>query len=268
MFESAHGHGDKGTGAWSKARVPRSATGSAIKSAERTLAVLEYFQIHRRAATVGEISAALAMPQSSASMLLKCLLSLGYLEYSAAIRKFRPTYRVAVLGSWLHSSLFDRGPLTDIAEALGRETRETVSLGLQNGPHMQYVHIVKSSEAVQLTIQVGTLRPMTCAAMGRMLLAPKPDPEIRAIIRRNNAEATDEAHRVIEREFMVEIEEIRCQGYAESRGKMIAGANTIAMLAPLPSDATPLAIGVGGPMERIDARRDAILAAMRRHLNL
>jgi DNA-binding IclR family transcriptional regulator len=173
-----------------------------------------------------------------------------------------------VLGSWLHSSLFDRGPLTDIAEALGQETRETVSLGLQNGPHMQYVHIVSSSEAVQLTIQVGTLRPMTCAAMGRVLLAPKPDAEIRAIVRRNNAEVTDEAHRVLEREFMAEIEEIRRQGYAESRGKMIAGANTIAMLVPSPADATPLAIGVGGPIERIDARRDAILAAMRHHLSL
>jgi IclR family acetate operon transcriptional repressor len=112
------------------------------------------------------------------------------------------------------------------------------------------------------------LRPMTCAAMGRVLLAPKTDPEIRAIVRRNNAEAMDDAHRVREREFMVEIDEIRRQGYAESRGKMIPGANTIAMLVPLPTDATPLAIGVGGPMERIDARRDTILAALRRRLSL
>lgn len=249
-------------------KVATSATTTAIKSAQRTLAVFEYFQAHRRAATVGEIADALGMPQSSASMLLKSLLSLGYLDYAAATRKFRPTYRVAVLGSWLHTSLFDRGPLTDIAEALGRETRETASLGLQNGPHMQYVHIVESIEPVQLNIRVGTLRPMTCAAMGRVLLVPKKDPEIRAIVRRNNADATDDAHRVLEREFMAEIEEIRRQGYAESRGKMTPGANTIAMLVPLPSDATPLAIGVGGPMERIGARRDTILAAMRRHLSL
>jgi DNA-binding IclR family transcriptional regulator len=269
MFESVRSHGDRRAGAILTARTPRSQGASAaIKSAQRTLAVLEYFQTHRRAATVGEIAAALGMPQSSTSMLLKSLLSLGYLEYTAKSRKFRPTYRVALLGSWLHSSLFDRGPLTDIAEVLGRETRETVSLGLQNGPHMQYVHIVKSSEAVQLSIQVGTLRPMTCAAMGRVLLAPKPDPEIRAIVRRNNADATDDAHRVIERDFMAEIDEVRRQGYGESRGKMIAGANTISMLVPLPAEATPLAIGVGGPMERIDKRRDAILAAMRRHLSL
>jgi len=269
MFESAHSQGDRKTRVTSSSKGCGSTTASsAIKSAERTLAVFEYFQTYRRAATVGEIAVALGMPQSSASMLLKCLLSLGYLEFAATTRKFRPTYRVAVLGSWLHSSLFDRGPLTDIAEAIGRETRETVSLGLQNGPHMQYVHIVTSSEAVQLTIQVGTLRPMTCAAMGRMLLAPKPDSEIRAIVRRNNAEAADDAHRVLERDFMVEIEEIRRQGYAESRGKMIPGANTIAMLAPLPADATPLAIGVGGPMDRIDARRADILAALRRHLSL
>src|SRR5215471_10913884 len=111
MFESAHSHDDARTGTALTARAARSPTASAIKSAQRTLAVFEYFQTRRRAATVGEISAALGMPQSSASMLLKCLLSLGYLDYSTTTRKFRPTYRVAVLGSWLHSSLFDRGPI-------------------------------------------------------------------------------------------------------------------------------------------------------------
>ncbi|MGZ3338702.1 MAG: helix-turn-helix domain-containing protein, partial [Reyranella sp.] len=54
---------------------------AAIKSAERALAILEYFQEKRRAATVGDIAGALSLPQSSTSMLVKCLVSLGYLEY-------------------------------------------------------------------------------------------------------------------------------------------------------------------------------------------
>jgi DNA-binding IclR family transcriptional regulator len=224
---------------------------AAIKSAKRTLAVLEYFQIHRRAATVGDIAAALKMPQSSTSMPLKCVLNLGYLDYDAATRKFRRTYRVALLGSWIHASLFDSGPLTDTAEALGRETRETVSLGQQNGPHMQYVHIVKASEAVQLAIQVGTMRPMTCAALGRVLLARKPDSEIRGIVRRNNADATDEAHRVKEQDFMAAIEEIRRQGFAESRGKMIPGANTIAMLVPAAADSIGTPVDIAIPLNLV-----------------
>jgi DNA-binding IclR family transcriptional regulator len=251
-----------------KRKILKPTYGAAIKSAVRTLAILEYFRAERRAATVGEISTALGLPQSSTSMLLKCLTTLGYLDYGAERRTFRPTYRVAVLGSWIQKSLVDGGPLTDTMEALQQETGESIMLGLQNGAKMQYVQIVEASYAVRLTIQVGIMRPMTCSAVGQMLLSRKADNDIRAIVRSNNADAVDAAHRVKERDFMAEIETIRCQGFAESRGRMIPGANTIAMLVPVAKDATPLAIGVGGPMDRINQRRDDILRALRRHLNL
>jgi DNA-binding IclR family transcriptional regulator len=251
-----------------KPKVLNSPSSAAIKSAERALGILEYFREERRAATVGEISNSLGLPQSSTSMLLKCLSNLGYLDYGPETRKFRPTYRVAVLGSWIQKSLFDGGPLTDTMEALRQETGESVMLGLQNGAKMQYVHIVEANNAVRLTIQVGILRPMTCSALGQMLLTRKADHEVRAIVRSNNADAVDAAHRVKEREFMAELETIRFRGFAESQGRMIAEANTIAMLVPVAKDATPLAIGVGGPIDRINLRRDDILRALRRHLNL
>ena len=240
--------------------------GTAVKSAERTLAILEFFRETKRAATVGEIAGALDLPQSSTTMLLKSLHNLGYLDYSAQTRKFQPTFRVAVLGSWIQRSLFESGPLTDTMDAIGQATGETVLLGLQNGPHMQYVHIVVPDQGVLLAAQVGILRPMTCAALGRVLLSRKSNEEIRAIVRRNNADAEDSAHRVQERQFMAEIETIRSQGFTESRGKMTPGANVIAMLVPDQDAATPLAIGVGGPMLRIEERRDEILRIMRRHL--
>lgn len=239
---------------------------SAVKSAERTLAILEYFREKKRGATVGEIAGGLGLPQSSTTMLLKSLLDLGYVNYTPLTRKFRPTFRVAVLGSWIQESLFATGPLTDTMDAIGNAIGETVLLGLQNGPHMQYVHIVAASHAVQLTAQVGIMRPMTCSALGRILLTRKTNEEIRAIIRRNNADAADSEHRVQERQFMLEIEAIRSQGFAESRGKMVPGANVIAMIVPGQAEGPPLAIGVGGPMVRIEERRDEILRIMRRYL--
>jgi DNA-binding IclR family transcriptional regulator len=248
-----------------KASKPTSS--AAIKSAERVLAILEYFQEQKRAATVGDIAGALALPQSSTSMLLKCLVSLGYLEYDEGSRLLRPTYRVALLGNWIQKSFFKHGPLTDTMEAIQREIGETVVLGRRNGSSMQYVHIVDASYAVRLIIQSGTLRPMTRAALGMMLLTQKPDHEIRAIVRRNNADAADDRHRVNERTFLAEIEDIRRQGFAESKGRMISSASTIAMLVPADERATPLAIGVGGPIERIGRRRKEIIEVMRRHLS-
>jgi len=236
-----------------------------VKSAERVLAIFEFFRDRKRAATVSEIAGALRLPQSSTTMLLKSLQHLGYLDYTPQTRKLRPTYRVAVLGNWIQQSMSKSGPLTDIMDLVGEATGETVLLGLQNGPNMQYVHIVPASYSVQLVVQVGILRPMTCSALGRALLARKSDDEIRAIVRRNNADADTEMHRVSERQFMEEIAAVRRQGFAESHGKMTPGANVIGMLVPDQPDTAPLAIGVGGPIDRIERRRAEILQVMRQH---
>lgn len=67
---------------------------------------------------------------------------------------------------------------------------------------------------------------------------------------------------------MAEIEIIRSQGFAESRGKMIPGANVIGMIVPDQPNRAPLAIGVGGPMARIEERREEILRVMRYHLRM
>jgi len=245
----------------------KSASSAAIKSAERVLAILEYFQEQRRSATVGDIAAALSLPQSSTSMLLKSLVSLGYLEYGEGSRMLRPTYRVALLGNWIQKSFFKHGPLTDMMEAIQREIGETVVLGRQNGASMQYVHIVDASYAVRLIIHSGTLRPMTRSALGMILLTQKPDHEIRAIVRRNNADTDDVQLRVNERDFLVDMEQMRRQGFAESKGRMIASASTIAMLVPADKKETPLAMGVGGPIERIGKRRREIMDVLRRHLD-
>jgi DNA-binding IclR family transcriptional regulator len=199
-------------------------------------------------------------------MLVKSLVSLGYLEYGEKSRLLRPSYRVALLGNWIQKSFFKHGPLTDTMEAIQQDIGETVVLGRQNGPSMQYVHIVDASYAVRLMIQIGTLRPMTRSALGLMLLTQRPEHQIRAIVRRNNADTDDNELRVNERALLAEIDEIRAQGYAESKGRMIASASTIAMLVPADKKGTPLAMGVGGPIDRISMRREEIVDVLRRHL--
>jgi DNA-binding IclR family transcriptional regulator len=244
----------------------RSQERQSVKSADRALLILEYFSDRRTAATVGEVSEALKLPQSSASMLVKSMTQLGYLSFSPETRKFRPTYRVALLGEWLQRSLLERGPLTDMMERIQRETEETVVLGLQNGPHVQYVHIAEADESVRFYVHVGTLRPMTRAALGLVLLTLKSESEIRAIVRRNNADAKQAKHRVSERQFLTDIDSIRKAGYAESGGRLMRGGSLIAMIVPTKAESPPLALGVGGPIERIAAKRDQILEVLQSHL--
>jgi DNA-binding IclR family transcriptional regulator len=232
----------------------------------RTLALLEFFRERKAAASVTEIAAALEMPQSSASVLLKSLFSLNYLDYDAASRRFLPSYRITLLGDWIQRVRFGDERLTDLTEALRAETGETVMLGQQTGAGMQYLHIVAATYPLQLAIYVGEIRPMSRCALGQILLSRKPNSEIRAIVRRNNADECIASRRIRETAFIEEIENVRRCGYSESRGRMTAGANTIGMIAPTNDKTHLLAIGIGGPSERIEQKRLQIIEAMRRRL--
>jgi len=72
-----------------------------VKSAQRVMELLEFFTAERPEATVMDIVRVLDYPQSSASELLRCLVSLGYLSYDRYRRTYRPTTRVPLLGSWV-----------------------------------------------------------------------------------------------------------------------------------------------------------------------
>ena len=73
--------------------VPRPARRSAraaakpvvVKSAARTLAILEHFDRCRASQSVGEIADALQLPQSSTSALLRSMVAVGYLTWSACL---------------------------------------------------------------------------------------------------------------------------------------------------------------------------------------
>lgn len=107
---------------------------------------------------------------------------------------------------------------------------------------------------------------MVRTALGHVLLSQMPNTKIRGIIRRNNADEPSQSARVRETAFLEEIERIRRRGFSESGGRTTPGANTIGMLVPLPKRRAPLAIGIGGPIERIAAKREHIIAVMQSRL--
>ena len=87
-----------------------------IKSAGRALQVLEYFNSGRPSATMTDFTRDLGYPLSSASELLHCLVSLGYLDYDSVARRYRPTAKVALLGVFVQPELFRQGRLIAMME--------------------------------------------------------------------------------------------------------------------------------------------------------
>lgn len=233
-----------------------------IKSAERTLALFELFSREQRPFTVGRVSEALSVPQASASMLLRNLAELGYLEYDRKARTFSPSIRVALLGSWIDRRFGEAGSIGFRLDALQRKVQDTAYLGIQNGAAAQYVVTQRPEYPDRLDVMSGQYRSLTCSAMGRILLSLKPDPEVMAWVRRCNVEATEERFKVREAEFLALIHKVRADGYAETAGDVTPGLGAIAIPFTSPMGGTPLALGVGAPIARLHQKRQLALDAM------
>lgn len=234
-----------------------------VKSAERTLALLELFAKRQAPMTVGAVALELRMPQPSASMLLRNLASLGYLDYNRHTRMFSPTVRVMFLGSWISQRFNAVCSVSHILDCAQREANvEFVFVAQQNHVSVQYVWAIQTDPPNRLAISPDIPRSLTCTAAGRMLLSLKPDQEVVGLVRRSNAEAAADRLKVSESRFLSLHELCRKRGFAETAGDFVPGLGAIAVSIETPTGASPLAISFGGAVEQVHRNRRRILSAL------
>lgn len=234
-----------------------------VKSAERTLLVLELFAIWRKPATAYEVEAALDMPQSSTSVLLHSLVSLGYLEYDPSQRTYYPTMRVAMLSDWMRSTVDDSFHAERLDE-LRDLTGETVLLGRRQGGNLHYVQISRSGQELQFFVRDGTRRPLSASASGRALLSVMTDAAIARIVRSNNETAESKDDRVDPDVVMEVIRQVRETGISETDPRLGGerGIHAIATLLPKGERSELFSISIAGPRERVQRRRETLTAAL------
>ena len=229
-----------------------------VKSAERVLAIFEVFEAERRPLRISELVKRLEIPQSSTSTLMKTLVSNGLVEFDPAQRTFQPSVRLAFLGNWVLGSSDGLAQIQSLLQRLASETGETVLCGAQNGLNVQYLSVIVSEHQVRFALRPGLMRPLHLAGLGLMLLGQKSDDEVGRIVRRFNSEADPEQPLAVESEVLGSVREARALGYCETANLASPGAGVIATLLPLPIEGRYLAIGLGAPLDRLEARRELL----------
>ena len=233
-----------------------------IKSAERVLKLFEHFAAAQQPATIKQLSEALSMPQSSTSMLVRNLVTLGYLEHRPQDRSYFPTLRLPLLGDWMTSGLNLRTPFVDACQALAEKCGEVTFLAIQNGIFSQYVLVLDPALSRSMNIKSGIMRPLTRTSTGLCFLSRLHDDEIGRITRRINIDSMDADFRRSEADVLADVNTMRRDGYFHADGFMEPGVASIAKLVENGNDATPLAIAVGGRTENLAEKKDVILEAI------
>jgi len=222
-----------------------------VKSAARTLEILEYFDEVRHPLNVVAVAGALGYPQSSTAALLRSLTAVGYLHYNRKARTYMPTNRVPFLGSWINPPLFEEGALPRLIRAIGKCTGQLVAIATRNGDMAQYIHIMNEA-GVPHRIRIGQKRPLATSGVGQMLLSAMDDKEIRRLYHRMNAYASSPDDKIDVAELLTQLAIVRKRGYTFSRNRVAQGWGMIAVAIPTAAAGQPLALGVCGLCEVLE----------------
>ncbi|WP_326523574.1 IclR family transcriptional regulator [Sphingomonas sp.] len=236
----------------------------AVKSASRTLEVLELFSEQRRPLRLNDIYTALGYPQSSATNLLKSMVMLGYLNYNRATRTYLPTIRVTVLGNWLLGFIHGQGNYRRLVDQLHRETDETVALVTQNDLFIQYIMMRVPTHEHKMPPNEGAMRLMLDSSSGIALLSQVSDREIDKICRYTNYYELAPGGRINLEDVMREVNWARHTGYCYVPNRPTPEVSSLSFPLGEQLHGIPLAIGVGGMAERISLKKSAIVATIRR----
>ena len=237
---------------------------SSVKSAARVLQIFELFDTMRCPLKVGEIALRLDYPQSSTSVLLRSLVGLGYLASDPVARTFVPTPRIGLLGSWCVTDPMRSGAVHRLMDELSRATGQTIILAGRNGIYAQYFHVVQATRPLRLHVPVGALRMFVWSTAGFVMLQDTPEAEIRALVRRTNAEAKPSQARIEVAEVLARIAQARKAGYGFSRALVTPGTGMICLRLPIhQAGADPMTICVSGWVETMEAEERKIVQAIR-----
>ena len=152
-------------------------TPSTVKSAMRTMDIIEYVVARPAGVVAQEIAAGLAIPVSSLSYLLATLVERHYLAREG--RRYLPGPALERLASpRIALSLADK--VRPLVKSLRVQTNETASFFVREGWDVEAIVTETAEQSLRYSISVGTRIPMHCLAAGKALLATLEDAEIDA----------------------------------------------------------------------------------------
>jgi DNA-binding IclR family transcriptional regulator len=226
-----------------------------IQSLGRGLKILDILSQAQEGVSISELAESLGVDKGSASRLVATLVHYGYAEKDEQTRRFHLGVQVVTLSR----SVLARLPLRETAKPFLRQLMETTGecahLAVAAQGKVLYIDQVESPATLRVNAQVGTMNPLHCTALGKILLAfgnLELSPTLVSFTRHT---LTDPGR------LRKNLEQVRAQGFAVDDEEFELGVRCIAV--PVFDFRAKLAgsIGISGPAMRLTRERLPALAA-------
>lgn len=146
-----------------------------VKSADRTIEVLEVLARSTASLSLADLHTELGYPKSSLYMLLQTLVDRRWVETDVR----GSLYRIGVRALLAGTSYLDRDPVARVAapvlDEVRAEVNETVHLARLDGDSIVYLASRESQHHLRTVSRVGRRLPAYATALGRAILANRPD---------------------------------------------------------------------------------------------
>ncbi|WP_245833910.1 IclR family transcriptional regulator [Streptomyces aidingensis] len=224
---------------------PAASTGG-VQSLERAFALLENMADAGGETGLSELAASSGLPLPTIHRLMRTLVACGYVRQQAN-RRYALGPRLIRLGEAAARPLstWARPHLARLVDGSG----ETSNMALLDGDEVVYVAQVPSRHAMRMFTEVGRRVLPHTTAVGKSLLAQRPEEEVRALLARTGMPALTEKTITDPDVFMGALAEVRAEGYAVDDNEQEIGVRCIAV--SVPGSPTPAAISVSGPAGRV-----------------
>jgi DNA-binding IclR family transcriptional regulator len=232
-----------------------------VKSAARAFEIIEVFASKRRRLTATELGEALGYPKSSLNVLLKSLVSQGYLSMQQGTLSYFPTLRLTQLGDWLPVALFGSNAFFDSLNILRDQTNETVTLTMAAGAEMRVLRALLGTHPIALQLNEDYSFPIIGTAVGTAYLATLPDPALDAFLARRDVMASG-GHPLDNATLKSTILQARALGYTSTYDALLDDTGAVAIPIQSRELGETLVVAVAGLGHRIKRNEQQIVAKL------
>jgi IclR family KDG regulon transcriptional repressor len=142
-----------------------------LQTAIRTGLALTCFSDHEPELRVSRLGNILKIPSSTAHRILASLEVAGLVEQDPNTKRYHLSWHMFVLGNTVLNSIGIGGEIDAVMRSLADICNETVNLGVRSANTVMYIRKIESSEILKADTPVGSLVPLHCTAIGKVLLA-------------------------------------------------------------------------------------------------
>jgi IclR family KDG regulon transcriptional repressor len=185
-----------------------------LQTIEKASDVLALFDRERTEWGVAEVAEKLGLPKSSAHDLLTSLAQVGLLGKTEKGR-YRLGWRLVALSETLLATTELRREARPIMDELAAQYQETIHLAILDDTKVVYVDKLEGRQAVRVELtSLGTRLYPHCSALGKVLLAYRPETDVKRIVKACGLPRFTEHTITDEMELEQSLAKIRKQGYA------------------------------------------------------